>query len=171
VAKLYEERIGLLWLDIGGPVEIADSGVAAHHIVATSDEHRIVFRHGFDDIPGAAAQSESATLANGVLIVTMMSAQNASVKIEDVAIARKLRIVLADEAGELTVGHETEVVAFGAVRDGQPGIGRRFAKFAFYPVAQREHGGFKLFLVQLEQEIALVLGGIDATADAADIVV
>ena len=90
-----------------------------------------------------------------------MLTQNGAVVIHDLARFRRARAQFFDHLGIVAIGHKTNVLAVGFVRQRQPVFACQFAGlFLGRVMAQREPQIIELFWRGREQEIALVLGRV-----------
>ena len=72
-----------------------------------------------------------------------------------------LQAIGFDELRVIAGGNEADLLAFRLFGDRQPRPARDFADFLLGRLAQREARARHLLLRQAEQEIGLILGGID----------
>src|SRR5215212_3357683 len=91
---------------------------------------------------------------------TLMSADGAALKIDDVARLYGIRPQPTDDIGIASGRHETDVLAILLVRDGQSEAPRQVAGLGFGHVAQRKAQILKLIARRCEQKVALVAIGV-----------
>jgi hypothetical protein len=105
----------------------------------------------------AAAEAETAALADRVVDDALMAAENGAGEVDDVAGLRGARAQLLDHRGIAARRHEADVLAVGLVRHGQAELdGERARRRLVGQVAEREAQEIELVARGREQEIALI---------------
>lgn len=149
------------------PVELVEGAFAAEHVLLVGDGDGIAGEVGAEDEPWAAAEAEAAALAGSIAEGAVVSAEGFAVGVADRPFAVEFGVPGEDEAGEVAVGEETEVLAFGFGGGDEAEFGNAWAEVLLAAVAEGEDGVRELRLGELGEEIALVFGGIETAEQAA----
>src|SRR5688572_25447372 len=116
--------------------------------------------------------SESATLADGELVLAVVAAEHAAVAVDDLARpAQAGAAVAAQEGAAAEACHEAEVLALALVRHRQAGVAGEGADGVLGQAAEREAEPVEQRRVELGEHVALVLARIDSGTDERSVAV
>src|SRR3954451_24607617 len=112
--------------------------------------------------------AEPASLADGELVLALVTAQNLPIGIDHVAgpprgVKRSGRVA-AQEVNLARAGEEAEVLALAPVGHGEPRVSREAAHARLLELAEREPQALQLLWAQASQHVALVLGRVGRAA-------
>ena len=109
---------------------------------------------------GVARQSQAAPLADGEELDAGVRSQYLAAHVHEVARSRTHTV--GDELAIVVVGYEADLLAVGLVGDGKSGLVGEGADVFFAILADGKQQAAQLRLPQREQDVGLVLRGVDA---------
>src|SRR5262249_39052055 len=130
--------------------------LAAHHdAIALGVDRR-------DVEPPLGRDAEPAPLAHRVAVDAAVAPEHAARGVDDLALTRqRARLRALHRARVVAVGNEADLLALGLLRGGEPERARALAHLGLGHRAERKVRGAELRLREPEQEVGLVLVGID----------
>src|SRR3954454_5148360 len=146
---------------VANPVDVAQQDAVHPQRLARADHNlaaRRVQPHHIQRRAGGDTQASS--LADREMHDALMSADGASIKIDDLARLERIRPQSADDVCIAAGRHEANILAVLLIRDRQIEAPCQFSRLRFGQVAQRKAQIVELFARGREQEVALVAIGV-----------
>ena len=151
-------QVGLLWR-VGNPMRAADPertpGVIGEFF-GVGDQDRVIVEILADHVPGPAAETKAAALADGMEPSPPVMAEDLTAR-GAADLARAIAEVVADEVVERNPAEEADSLAVGPVGVGEPETVSLFSNPRFGEITDREQTSRELFLRELAQEVGLIL--------------
>ena len=144
---------------VGDPVRRGDSKGAAGvvgKLVGMGDKDRVIVEVLADDVPRAAAETEPATLTDGVKPGSPVATEDLSIR-SAADLTRAIAEVVVDKIVERDPAKETDALAVGPIGVGKPEAVCLLPYLRFREISNWKETFFELLLQKLAQEIGLVL--------------
>jgi len=150
----------------GDPVDVADEAGGVPEVAIVADDELVLGLVEGDDVERTAGgDAEAAALSDGVAMEPLMRTEDFAIESDDFAGGgRRFPALLAeitfDELNVIAGRHEANFLAFGLFGDGQLGGAGNGADFVFGEVAEGEINAGELILLEAEEEVGLIFGGV-----------